>query len=61
MFTVGTAAAAAVCQAFDEGVGLAGAIEFGLHFPLVGSALARDCVRQIAGWRLPPEFVQRRE
>ncbi len=61
MFTVDEATADAIRLAYDEGGELAGVVEFRRHFPLIDSAHARDCVRQIAGWRPIPECVQNRK
>ncbi len=59
MFTVDEATAEAIRRAYDESGELAGVVEFRRHFPLIAdTALARDCVRRIVGWRLPPEPAQ---
>jgi len=61
MFTVDEATADAIRLAYDESGELAGVVEFRRHFPLVDSAHAWDCVRQIVGWRPISEPVRSRK
>ncbi len=57
MFTVDEATAAAICRAYHESGELAGVVEFRRHFPLIDTAHAWDCVRQIVSWQRPLERV----
>ncbi len=55
MFTVDEATAEAIRQAYYKSGELAGVVEFRRHFPLVNSASAWNCMRQIVSWRRPLE------
>lgn len=59
MFMVSPAEAEAIRRACTESGELAGVVELRRYFPsITDNALARDCVRRIVGWRLPPQPVR---